>query len=157
MRRMRRIAFLFTMGGKVWFYRAGSIPACVGDWLKYDYGHDSGGGTSIMKETSDFVVNMNKSTGWGYTQNTIDLTDIDTLFIQGFKTAAEATSITVTVALTYTALAFVAGVGLGTSNAWVSLDTSGISGAHYVRVGRQYSSHVTSLAYVYNLYGKGHL
>ena len=68
MRRMRRIAFLFTMGGKVWLYRAGSIPACVGDWLKYDYGHDSGGGTSVIKETSDFVVSMNKSTGWGYTQ-----------------------------------------------------------------------------------------
>lgn len=157
MRRMRRIAFLFTMGGKVWLYRLGSIPTCVGDWLKYDYGHNSGYNTYFTKNAEYFDLFNSQSSGWAYTQNQIDLTDIDTLFFQGYKTAAESTTVTAAVALTYTALAFVAGVGLPTTNGWVSLDTTGISGLHYVRIGRQYSSYVTSHNYIYNVYGKGHL
>ena len=157
MRRMRRIAFLFTMGGKVWLYRVGSIPTYIGNWLKYDYAHDSGGGTTLTLNSGYMMLNLVTAAGWAYTQNTIDLTDIDILYVQGYKTAAEATNVNMAVALTYTALAFVAGVGLSTVNSWASLDTSSLTGSHYVRIGRQYSSKVTCQAYVYNVYGKGSL
>ena len=133
-----------------WYYKTGTIYSTVGDFDTYK---SSGTSISLSKLAGYMEVVLSAATAWIYGTTQIDVTNIETLWIRvtnSHPTAAMQlnlhTSYTSTGA---TAYSWISG---GTTNEWVSLDVSGLSGSYYLRVGR-FDSTVSTTITVYEIYG----
>lgn len=144
-----RTAMVFYVGGKLWFYKAGTIKV-IGDLIAYKY---SGSSCTLTKYSSYFTVENVSARGWAYGQNAVDLTDVTTLWI--YANTPSVAGCQLGVGSSYTTYANATAEWLPSNGAtgWVSLDVSVLSGSYYLKVGR-FTSEETVTVSVENLYGE---
>lgn len=134
---------------KTWIYRNNTFGLCS----TFNAYKSSGTNLTIAKNADHMLITVTSAVGWGYSAETINLTDYKTIYFYGYHTGESTMRFDVRDVYTKTGSdgSYYANIPVGSAGL-VSFDVSALNGSYYVRFGNTINAATTDSVYCYQIY-----